>query len=1045
MEKRILINREECEVRVAFLEGEDLAELHTEPVAEKSIVGNIYRGVVKDVKPGLQAAFVDCGLERNVFIHFMDIRAESLVIDEGDDPYASMRAAAEKGIPGQIIRPGRRPRQDVSKGQAEPPVKAGDHLIVQVVKEEIGGKAPRVSANISIPGRYLVLLPFPSQQGGVSRKIAMGEDRYKLKKLLAKIRNEDCSFIVRTAGVSQPEEAIQQDVEYLVSVWGQIVERYRAMGKPGLIFNEHDIVGRLVRDAMAPDVDEILVDSQDDFETVRAQLEDYAPDLVDSVTLYKGPENIFDAYDVEKHIQRALSRKVWLKSGGFLVIDENEALTAIDVNTGRFTGSKEQEKTSFKTNMEACRTIAQQIRLRDIGGIIVVDFIDMLSRDNQNAVADEMARQLKRDRAKMSVGRLGEFGILTITRKRQKMSLQKHVFELCPYCQGSGKVLKPDQLLRKLKYELKTLVADAGRPYSAIVVTAHPHFATLLRDKYEQMLERLLGKGNTELILRADLDYHIEHFSIQPVKRLTDAYHRVVGVRADSHLLPDADTERDIRPVGTPESDMPEVAASAPAATNGARFDPKAIDEPIQAGRFTRVERAADDEDGDEETTTTGARPAQSEDGGTRRRRRRRRRGGRDRVEGAQPAGAAKAPQDADFTEGAFEPEDSDGAYDDADGDDRDASTGAPAAPQGDGDAQGEGRRRRRRGSRGGRRRRAQRDGEQAPDARPAALANEEPAEDSFEDEEDEEESLPTTVEVIEIPEELAKPTASLAAPPPPLGKLPLIAASAPPAKQAAPAPPAKQPVPAPAAPAGKPKEAVAAKPAEPAPAKPSLLNLLPTITLPPKQGSTRLVQIWPPPPKNQAPPTPAPQEPAASAPAPAPEPAPAPAQPTVSLAAPPPATVPAKVAVAEPEAPETAPAPEPKKPARRAKAAAVAAPKAAKQAPAPEPPKPVVEEPKPLEAEAPKPKRTAKAAKPVKEETPVAKAKTVAAAPAKKAAAKSASTPKAKKGDESASDSATSAKAAKAPAKKTAKPAEAAKAAKPKAAPARKTTKKES
>lgn len=527
---RILVNREECEVRVAFLEQEMLVELHTEKFDEQTIVNNIYRGKVQDVVPGLQAAFVDCGLGRNMFLHFMDIRPESLVLSAKDQMDA-MRVASENPLPGRIERKGRRPRQDPSKPQAESPVKKGDDIIVQVVKDEIGGKAPRVTTNLSLAGRYLVLLPFPSQDGGVSRKIAMGQDRYRLKKLLSSLRSSSHSFIVRTAGLGQPEEAIAKDGEALEHLWVSILERYKALGKPGLINNDRNLLARLVRDAFPAEFKEVICDHADDAGEIHQQLLEHMPGSEGRVRNWQGTENIFEAFDVEKQIEKAMNRKVWLKSGGSLIIDENEALTAIDVNTGRFTGRKEQEKTSLKTNMEACEAIAQQIRLRDIGGIIVIDFIDMMSRAHQERVSEELRRHLKNDRAKSALGKIGDFGLMMLTRKRQRMSLQNQIFDDCPYCKGTGLVLQPDEIFRKLKYDLRRLF-DEEDSLGGILVTVHPNFLGELTSRFGKALEGLAQ--DCEIFYKANPEFHLEDYQITPVRKPEGAITQLPGARIDS-------------------------------------------------------------------------------------------------------------------------------------------------------------------------------------------------------------------------------------------------------------------------------------------------------------------------------------------------------------------------------------------------------------------------------------------------------------------------------------------------------------------------------
>lgn len=520
MAYRILINREECEVRVAFLEEDQLVELHTEKFDDQTIVNNLYRGRVQDVVPGLQAAFVDVGLERNMFLHFMDIRPESLVLSS-DDALGAIREASKKSMPGRIEQRGRRPRQDPNAPQAAPPVKRGDEIIVQVMKDEISGKAPRVTTNLSLAGRYLVMLPFPSQEGGVSRKIAVGQDRFRLKKILAGLKTEDHSFIVRTAGLEQPEEAIRNDAETLEKLWDKILSEYDRIGGPGLLNNDHDLIVRLVRDAFPPDFNEVVCDDSNDAEAVRVELARLMPEKEKAVKVFQGEESLFDHFSVEKQIEQTLDRKYWLKSGGSLVIDEDEALTAIDVNTGRFTGKRDQEKTSLKTNIEACEAIARQIRLRDIGGIIVIDFIDMLSRANQERVSEELRRQLKNDRAKTAIGRIGDFGLMVLTRKRQRMSLLKQVTQECPYCNGKGVIHRADEIFRRLKYEiLRVMNSESG--VSGVVISAHPKLIDTLTSRFLRFFEKLKKDSSLQVVYQADPEYHMEDFQITPMRRPTE-------------------------------------------------------------------------------------------------------------------------------------------------------------------------------------------------------------------------------------------------------------------------------------------------------------------------------------------------------------------------------------------------------------------------------------------------------------------------------------------------------------------------------------------
>ena len=584
MPKRILINREEREVRVAFLEDNNrLAELHTERIDEQTIVNNIYRGKVQDVVPGLQAAFIDAGLERNMFLHFMDIRPEALVLDAKDQK-AVLREAALTTFPGRIQRPGRRPRQDPRAPQAAAPVKKGQDLIVQVVKDEIGGKAPRVTANLSLAGRYVVMLPFPSQEGGVSRKIAQGEDRHRLKRILATLKTEDHSFIVRTAGLDQDEEALRRDAQTLEELWDSILHKYRDLKGPGLLHNDHSLISRMVRDAFPADFEEVICDDPADAAALRIELADQMPGKQDQVRAHEGPESLFERHGVEKQIEASLAKKILLKSGGSIVIDENEALTAIDVNTGKFTGKRDQEKTSLRTNLEACEEIARQLRVRDIGGIIVVDFIDMVSRGHQEQLVEEMRKQLAPDRSRTAIGRLSDFGLMLLTRKRQRMSLQKQTCDPCPYCRGSGLVRNSDEVQRRLKYDIRRALEENSQ-LRTLVVSAHPTFIEVLRTRFRAYVERLKVDSGLELVFCPLAEMHMEDYQLTPV---TVAGREVPEVPA-ARILPEE--------VLAPAAELPEEALTAasmpeeeeevaPAAGSTAEAD-----QPEESGRGRRRRR----------------------------------------------------------------------------------------------------------------------------------------------------------------------------------------------------------------------------------------------------------------------------------------------------------------------------------------------------------------------------------------------------------------------------------------------------------------------
>jgi len=528
MSNKVVINRGDSDVRVAFLENDHLVEFHKESLNDKSIVGNIYRGVIQDVIPGLQAAFVDVGLERNVFVHFLDIRPESLVMTEKNLEKALIEAS-KKVLPGRIVKKGRRDRIDTRAGNVEAPIKKGDTIIVQVTKDGISDKAPRVSANLAIAGRYVVMLPFPGQDGGVSRKIAGMKDRIGLKKILKSLKKETHSFIMRTAGLGADEEHIRHDVERLEQIWDDICKEFQRHKKTGLVYSDHNIVDRLVRDAFTSEIDSIHTDDANLARELKTSLHNYMPELEKSIETYEGMMPIFESFGIDKQLEKALDKKVWLKSGGYLIVEETEALTAIDVNTGRFTGNKDQERTSFQTNMEACRAIAEQIRLRDIGGIIAVDFIDMLNRSNQNKVTNEFMKQMENDRAKSQIGSIGDFGILMLTRKRKYKSLLKQMYEPCPYCEGNARVLRKEEVWRNIKGDILLLCDDASH-YSAVIITCESSTAEYLQKESARFVQQLAEALDLEIIIRVDLRLHVEDFTLTGVER----------PGRDSLLLPDA-------------------------------------------------------------------------------------------------------------------------------------------------------------------------------------------------------------------------------------------------------------------------------------------------------------------------------------------------------------------------------------------------------------------------------------------------------------------------------------------------------------------------
>lgn len=509
IKKQVLTNIEENEIRVAFLEDDQLVNLFIEKRDDKSLVGNLYKGIVEDVVPGLKAAFIDIGQERRAFLHFNDFCMEGL------NP--AMRK--KKSFLKQVLSRDKNHQKEAEPGRenVSNPAKIlqkGHRILVQIIKDEIGRKGPRVTTNIAIPGRYLVLLPYASQRGGISRKIENEKERQRLRKILGRIKTSHRSFIIRTAGMGMSDEAIKSDIGHLKRTWTNILRKYRQKKAPFLLFNDHDILYRIVRDNFSEDIDEVIIDNPAATRKIKKIVRQMIPSLMDRVQHFSQPVSLFHHYDVERQIKKACQRRVWLKSGGYVVFDETEALTAIDVNSGRFVGKKDQERMVLKTNLEACRIIAQQLRLRDIGGIIVIDFIDMMRRENQQTVEREFRKQLKSDRAKNAILPISEFGLLEITRKRVRQSLGHQIFSKCPYCQGSGRVLAPGQIWRQIKYALLDLLHRKPKPRE-ITVMMHPRTKSYILEKLQFALNQVREKHKVPITLLSSEDLHIEDFQVR--------------------------------------------------------------------------------------------------------------------------------------------------------------------------------------------------------------------------------------------------------------------------------------------------------------------------------------------------------------------------------------------------------------------------------------------------------------------------------------------------------------------------------------------------
>lgn len=507
----IIINKTGRETRIAVMENGQLAELHIDRGESSSYVGNIYLGKVVRVLPGMQAAFVEIGLERAAFLYAGDIYPEFLeknldsmdvddVKDDDDDNDATImeinpHATPTKGIP---------PIQDL--------VQEGQELLVQVSKDPISTKGARVKTHITLPGRFTVCMPTVDHIG-ISKKIGKDKERRKLRDFVQEHRKQNCGFIARTICEGQSLAVLKQDMDYLQSTWEKIQHKQSSAKSPALLHQDQSLVLRVVRDSFTEDVERMFIDDKDIFADVLKFVDIFAGQLKSRIRLYKNPQPIFDTFNIEPMISRTLERKVWLKSGGYLIIDQTEALTAIDVNSGKFVGNKTLEDTTLLTNLEAVQEIGNQLRLRNIGGIIVLDFIDMEQAINRERVYKAMEEQLRKDRARTNLLKISDLGLIEMTRKRVQEDLVSSISQTCPYCMGTGAVRATATVVYDILREIQRVSARAKRA-SIVYVNANPEVADLMYNQELLTIEELEERLGRKIVVRALGHYHIQQFEV---------------------------------------------------------------------------------------------------------------------------------------------------------------------------------------------------------------------------------------------------------------------------------------------------------------------------------------------------------------------------------------------------------------------------------------------------------------------------------------------------------------------------------------------------
>jgi len=505
MTNELVINARPHETRVALVENGAVVELHVKRGYEQELVGNIYLGRVLRVLPGMQAAFVDIGIDKSAFLYvtdvYNDIRYwEQLMLqevneDNGLETVTPLRMRFVKG-------------NDVN---IEGLLQEGQDIMVQVSKEPLGTKGARLTSHVTLPGRHLVFMPTVDHIG-ISRRIEDEKERTRLKKIMQELRPPNTGSIVRTVSERAPKEKLKSELEFLTRLWTNIQRKKEVSSAPSLLHKELTITLRAVRDLFTREIDRLVIDSREEHQLIMEFIDTFAPNLRHSVELYEGREPLFDAYGIEMEINRALDKKIWLKSGGYIVIESTEALTAIDVNTGSYVGKRNLEETIVKTNLEAVKEIAYQIRLRNIGGLIVIDFIDMDREANRDRVSLALKEALEKDRAKTTVMKMSELGLIEMTRKRTRENINLFLTEPCLYCEGRGRLKSPTTICYDIFRDLEreSISGEEDKVYLLV----NPEIEKVLKEEERHSVMELEKRINRRIIIIPKNDFYLEQYEI---------------------------------------------------------------------------------------------------------------------------------------------------------------------------------------------------------------------------------------------------------------------------------------------------------------------------------------------------------------------------------------------------------------------------------------------------------------------------------------------------------------------------------------------------
>tara|TARA_Y100001934_G_C12363821_1_gene782274 strand:- start:206 stop:1747 length:1542 start_codon:yes stop_codon:yes gene_type:complete len=490
MHKEIFINESMGETRIAIQEDSQLVEVYVEKQDNHRMVGNVYNGKVENVLPGMQAAFVDVGYELNAFLPFSEIGSNEYLIEEN---------GFKKGGAGKNSK----------YDNIEVDLKKDQEIFVQVIKEPFAGKGPRVTTEVALPGRLLVLVPNASYIG-ISKKIWDKFERRRLKKIAQKLRIQNIGIIIRTVAEGKSEEHIENDFKQLIDSWNNIESKANNKSAPALIYEDLETASSVVRDLLTPDVEKIIIDSKRLYKKTQKYLEDISPSLLDRLELYKLKAPLFESFGIESEIEKLMRPKAWLKSGAYLIIEKTEAMVVVDVNSGRFIGKKLHEQNSLKINLEAAREIARQLRLRDLSGLIVIDFIDMKFEDNRKKVYHELRKELKKDRAKVAVAPITEFGLLEMTRQRIRVSLLDSMSDGCPTCNGSGRIISQETLVTRIDHWLRRY--KSRHRSLRLELQLHPQNADYLRGEKKHILRGLMWQNFVHLKIKDNIKLAQDEF-----------------------------------------------------------------------------------------------------------------------------------------------------------------------------------------------------------------------------------------------------------------------------------------------------------------------------------------------------------------------------------------------------------------------------------------------------------------------------------------------------------------------------------------------------